>query len=372
MATHRAYVQAEAGAPVTIQTASTASPLVGQVLVDVLGTPILPYTDGVLSGEMFPLVHPLTPGIAAIGRIAAVGADSTYLQPGQLVFCNPAIRARDDRSGGTSILQGWFGGMTPESMKLMQGPWRQGSWSEKLMVPTENTVVLDEHRLIQELGYTIPQLCWINEFLVPFGGLLAANFRPGLTIIVAPGTGHFGGCAVRVALAAGARKVIAAGRNTDVLHKLEQSDSNGRVTGITLSGDVDKDAMALRSASPNGKGADVYLDFSPFNASNATHPQACISALKHGGQGILLGGVRSNISFNYAQLTINNITVKGNFMYDTDAPSMIMGIIESGVLSLGGLNTKTFGFDMLQDAIEYASKHGGFADLTVLTPTASN
>ena len=348
MASHRAYVQAEAGAPVAIQTVSTASSLVGQVLVDVLGTPILPYTDGVLSGEMFPLVHPLTPGIAAIGRIAAVGADNTHLQPGQPVFCNPAIRARDDRSGGTSILQGWFGGITPESMKLMQGPWRQGSWSEKLMVPTQNTVVLDERRLIQGLGYTIPQLCRINEFLVPFGGLLAANFRPGLTIIVAPGTGHFGGCAVRVALAAGARQVIAARRNSDVLHKLEQSDSNGRVTGITLSVDVEEDAMALKSASPNGKGADVYLDFFPFNASNATHPQApqaCISAFKHGRQGILLGGVRNNVSFQLCAADDQKYHGQRQLHVDN------YGYHRGGVLSLGGLNTKTFGFGMLQDAI---------------------
>jgi hypothetical protein len=55
---------------------------------------------GVLSGKMFPLVHPPTPGIAAIGRIAALGPDGTFLMKDQLVFCNPSIRARDDTSGG--------------------------------------------------------------------------------------------------------------------------------------------------------------------------------------------------------------------------------------------------------------------------------
>jgi threonine dehydrogenase-like Zn-dependent dehydrogenase len=368
MSTHKAYVQAEGGAPTTIQTVPTPSPLIGQILVDVLATPILSYTSGVLGGNMFPLAHPLTPGIAAIGRIVAVGADSTVLKKDQLVFCNPSIRARDDISGGTSILQGWFGGMTSESMKLMQGPWRHGSWSEKLVVPTENVTPLDEQRLTQELGYAIPQLCWINEFLVPFGGFLAADFRPGSTVIVAPATGHFGGCAVQVALAMGARKVIAVGRNADALRNLEKLDANGRVTSVALTGEGEKDAIAIRSASSAGRGADVYVDFSPPQASNATHPQACISALKHGGQAILMGGVRSNISLNYAQLMINNIIVKGNFMYDVHAPSMIMGLIESGVLSLKGLNTKVFGFDELQNAIGFAEKHVGMADLTVLTP----
>lgn len=368
MSTHKAYIQAEGGAPVNIQTVTTPAPLIGQVLVNVLATPILSYTSGVLSGTMFPLVHPLTPGIAAVGRVAAVGADSTTLKRGQLVYCNPIIRARDDPSGGTSILQGWFGGMTPESMKLMEEPWRQGSWSEKLVVPTENVVPLDETRLVQELGYKIPQLCWINEFLVPFGGFLAADFRAGSTAIVAPATGHFGGCAVQVALAMGARKVIAVGRNAEALKKLEQLDTHGRVTCASLSGDAEKDGATIRNFTPGGRGADLYIDFSPSEASNATHPQSCISALKHGGQTILMGGVRSNVSLNYAQLMINNITVKGNFMYDVRAPSMIMGLIESGVLSLKGLNTKVFGFEELQDAIEFSQKHVGMADLTVLTP----
>ena len=368
MATHKAYVQAEGGAPVNIQSVPTPSPVVGQVLVHVLATPILSYTSSVLGGKMFPLVYPLTPGIAAIGRIVATGPDSTILQKDQLVYCNPFIRARDDTSGGTSILQGWTGGMTPESMKLMEGPWRQGSWSEKLIVPTENVLPLDEHRLTNELGYTAPQLCWINEFLVPFGGFLAADFRPGSTAIVAPATGHFGGCAVQVALAMGARKVIAAGRNAEALKKLEELDSNGRVTSATLSGDVEKDAAIIRSATIGGRGADVYIDFSPPQAVNATHPQACISALKHGGQAVLNGGMGGNLSLSYVQLMLNNITVRGNFMYDFRAPSMMKGLVESGVLSLKGLNTKVFGFDELQSAIDFAEKHVGMVDLTVFTP----
>jgi threonine dehydrogenase-like Zn-dependent dehydrogenase len=185
---------------------------------------------------------------------------------------------------------------------------------------------------------------------------------------VAPATGHFGGCAVQVALAMGARKVIAVGRNAAALQKLEQLDASGRVASVVLSGDVEKDAFALRNASPAGRGAEVYIDFSPAQASNATHSQSCISALKHGGQAVLMGGVRSNISLNYAQLMINNINVKGNFMYDRHAPSMIMGLIESGVLSLKGLNTKVFGFEELQNAIDFAEKHVGMVDLTVLTP----
>ena len=171
MATHRAYVQETLGGPVSLQTVSTPAPANGEVLVSILATPLLSYTKAVLSGSLFPLVHPFVPGISAIGRIAATGSDSTSLAEGKLVYCTPVIRARDDPTGGSIILHGWFGGLTPEARKLMEGPWRDGAWAEKMLVPTENVVVLDEERLLgnAQLGYEMKQLMWINEYLVPFG-----------------------------------------------------------------------------------------------------------------------------------------------------------------------------------------------------------
>lgn len=368
MATHRAYVQEKPGAPVTLQTVPTPIPSVGQVLVTVLATPLLSYTKEVLSGDRFPLVHPLTPGIAVIGRIASIGPDSTALEPNQLVYCHPVIRARDDLSGGTSILHGWFGGVTPQARKLMEGPWRNGSWSEKMMVPVENAVPLDENRLLTELGYSIPQLCWINEFMVPFGGWLAASISAGATVIVAPATGHFGGCAVQVALALGAQRVIAAGRNATSLKRVEELDPNGRVKTVALSGDVEIDAKALRSASRAGTGADAYVDFSPPQAQKSTHPQACIAALRHGGRAVLMGGIRDNLSLNYAQLMINNITVRGNFMYGPEAPAKFLGLLEGGLIGLRGLKTEDFAFERLDEGIRFAESHAGLAELTVITP----
>jgi len=121
-------------------------------------------------------VHPLTPGIGAIGRIASTRPDSTALKQTQLVFCTPIIKARDDHSGGSSILQGWFGGLTPQARKLMEGPWRNVSWAEKMTVPTENIVPLDENRLLNELGHSIPELCWMD----PKGRVKAVTLSGGV------------------------------------------------------------------------------------------------------------------------------------------------------------------------------------------------
>ena len=364
MATHKAYVQSAIKAPLTIELVQTSSPSSGQVLVTVLASPVLSYAADVLSGS-FPLVHPLTPGASAIGRIAATGEDTTALQVGQLVFCDATVRARDDHSGGTSILQGWFGGISPGARRLMEGTWRNGSWAQKMLVPLENVTVLDEQVLVHKFGYHAPQLCWINTLLVPYGGWRAAGLGVGDVVIVAPATGHFGGAAVRVALALGARLVVVAGRNEKTLEALEVGHTVGKVKKVVLTGDVDVDANALKMAS-GGKGADIYIDFSPAQAADATHPQACLSALKPGGQAILMGGISKNISFNYAHLMLNSITIRGQFMYDADAPMKVVGLLESGALTLEGLESTAFDFEQLDVAIHHAQTHAGLSKSTVL------
>lgn len=251
----------------------------------------------------------------------------------------------------------------------MEGTWRNGSWAEKMLVPTENAVPLDERRLLGELGYAIPQLCWINEFLVPFGGFSAAGFRAGSTVIVAPAFGHFGGCAVRmgVALAQGRSTVVAVARNEKSLSRVKEMDSKGRVETVVLSGDVERDSTAIRAATPACKGADLYIDFSPPQAAKASHPQACVSALKHGGQAVLMGGVREDLRLNYEHIMLTNIIIRGTFMYPLQAPYQMLGLVESGQLDFKSLNTATFGMDDLQKGIDFSKKHSGMADLTVLT-----
>ena len=247
----------------------------------------------------------------------------------------------------------------------MEGPWRNGAWAEKMLVPVENAIILPEQALLDR-GYSILELMWINEFLVPFGGWLAADLKPGSTVIVAPATGHFGGAAVQVALAMGVKRVIAAGRNVQALEKILAADASGRVKIVQLSGEVEPDTAALRAAAGGGGGTDAYLDFSPPHAGGATHPSACIGALKSGGTAVLMGGVTSDLTINYAGLMLRNITLKGNFMYPPTAPAQLVGLVESGLLDLKGMEPGTVPFEELLRGIEEAEKKGGAGELTVL------
>jgi threonine dehydrogenase-like Zn-dependent dehydrogenase len=224
--------------------------------------------------------------------------------------------------------------------------------------------VLDEQVLLHKLGYSVPQLCWIGALLVPYGGWRTGGLGVGDVAIVAPATGYFGGAAVHVAIALGAKLVVAAGRNEKELEAL-QSRYSRRVKTVVLTGDVSADTNALKAAS-GGKGADIYMDFLPPQAADATHPQACILALKAGGKAILMGGVRTNVSFNYSHVMFNNITIHGQFMYNADAPMKVAGLLESELMTLEGLESTPFDFEQLDVAIHHAQTETGRGKQTVL------
>ncbi len=151
MATHKAYLFEEPNKPMKETKLETPKPSTGQVLVEVLATIIMPYSSAGFAegGFLSTAPRPLVPGLGGIGRVVEVGTpDSTSLEPGQLVFCNPSIHARDDVSGHTSIIQGWFPGLTPAARKLMEGEFQHGTWAEKAILPVENATPVDEEELI--------------------------------------------------------------------------------------------------------------------------------------------------------------------------------------------------------------------------------
>lgn len=155
MSTQRALVLKSTSVPLTLEDVPIPTAVPGSVVVKVLGTYILSYLGSVLDGTLpYRLAFPITPGANTIGRIHAVGPDSTFLKAGQLVFCNYAISARDDPDN--AILMGSHGGT---AMRLMEGEWRNGSFAEYAKFPTENVFVLDEELLCGKMGYSIEDLC---------------------------------------------------------------------------------------------------------------------------------------------------------------------------------------------------------------------
>jgi len=53
-------------------------------------------------------------------------------------------------------------------------------------------------------------------------------------------------------------------------------------------------------------------------------------------------------------------------MYDVDAPMKVVRLLESGALTLEGLESTAFDFEQLDVAIQHAQTHTGLGKLTIL------
>ncbi|KAK7211714.1 hypothetical protein V2G26_018892 [Clonostachys chloroleuca] len=331
-----ALVLDEVGKPMHVELRPTPKPSPGSVLIRVLASSIRANSRRVYeeptSGH--PLPTPFVPGFATIGRVAETGPDATRLQGGQLVFFDPYIIARD--SPDAKYISGLMECVDEESKRLSRGEWRDSTFAEFANLPLENCFPLDEARLMGPsqdggLGYTLDNLTHLFSMLIPFGGLADIDLKAGETVIIAPATGRYGSAAVHLALALGAR-VIAIGRNRTVLQQLSTIHPQ-RLSAVPIARDVDADTQALRAvAGPSGAG--VFWDMSPPGAGTSTHFTSSLNVLKNGARISLMGSVLSGVSFDYMQILVKGLTIKGTWMCTKEQTRRLISMVETGSLPL--------------------------------------
>ena len=334
----------------------------GEVLVDVLATCIPPYAAEIFSGgRNNPLEPPVISGVGAIGRVVAAGPDATALRAGDLVWCDSTVRSRDDAHTPDITLQGWTS--RGEGGLRLSRYFHDGPFAEQMVVPTENAVPLGDADIAD-----LPRLSAIGIVLVPYGGLLAAGFQPGETLLVSGATGNFGSAGVAVGLAMGAATVICPGRNEAVLADLK-SRFGDRIRTVKLTGDVEADRSAMQAASPEA--IDVVLDLLPPNAP-ASAVRAAAMTVREYGRVVLMGGVgmagADDLALPYPWLMLNSVTVRGQWMYPRTANAQMIRLLRSGVLDLDHERVTTFPLDDANEAVAHAAAHAGAFDRTVLLP----
>ena len=350
------------GEPLSVEYVTAPVIGTGEVLVDVVAAAVLSYAGEVLSGARgYLLPTPVVPGAGAIGRVRAVGPDSTRLQPGDWVFCDPTVRSRDGASTPDITLQGISA--RGEGGQKLQTYFRDGTFAERVRVPTENAApigVIDP----SEAG----RWCAVGTLLVAYGGLLAMDFRPGETLLVSGATGNFGSATVALALAMGARCVVAPGRNTGILEELRRRFGE-RLAPVRLTGDCEIDTAAMRAAAPGP--IDAVLDFLPPSVA-ASVARAAIMTLRQSGRAVLMGGVGmlggEDLQLPYPWIMRNLITVRGQWMYDTAAIPGLVALIRGGMLDLRHWTTTAFPLDESNKAVAHAATNAGPFKLTVLEP----
>ena len=358
----KAAVLHKFGMPLSVE--QVTDPLIGtgEVLVDIAAAPVLSYTGEVYSGaRRYLLPTPGCPGAGAIGWVRAVGPDATRLQPGDWVFCDPTVRSRDGAPTPDITLQG--ASARGEGGQKLQRYFRDGTFAEQVRVPTENAAPIGTIDPV-EAG----RWCAVGTLLIAYGGLLAMDFRPGETLLVSGATGNFGSTTVALAMAMGARCVVAPGRNAAVLNELRQRFGE-RLAPVRLTGDADADTTAMRAAARCP--IDAVQDFLPPSAGAAV-ARAAIMTLRQGGRAVLMGGVGmlggEELALPYPWIMRNLITVRGQWMYDTAAISGLVGLVRGGLLDLGHWAMTTFPLAGANEAVAHAATNAGPFKLTVIEP----
>lgn len=346
------------GSPFVVESLPDPRPGAGEIVVDVVAAPVLSYAADVFSGvRQYPLLLPLAVGVGAIGRVRAVGPDATRIARGDWVFCDPTVRSRDDAISPDVMLQGWIA--PGEGPQRLQAHFRHGPFAEQMLMPLENAVrlgTLDR----ADAG------CWcaLNTFIVPYGGLLAANLQAGETVLISGATGHFGSAGIAVALAMGAACVVAPGRKAAALEDLTRRFGS-RIVTVSLTGDEGEDERRMRQAAPGP--IDKVLDLLP-PLPDAAAVRAAAMAVRPHGTIVLMGGLRVGLELPYAHLMRNCITVRGQYMYPRDAPGRLIALIRSGLLPLDGFAVTGFELGRANEAVAHAAAMGGPFRITIIQP----
>jgi alcohol dehydrogenase len=317
-----------------------------------------PYVEGQLAAYRAP--ENFVPGGNAIGTVEAFGPDVWHLKKGQRVVTSSHLVAEENVREPGQILIGVTspGGVGDE----LQQSWKDGTLAEYALLPAEVVTPiegLDHHDL--------PQLTAITRCIVPFGGLVRGRLEAGETVIVNGASGAYGSAAVLVALAMGASRVVAAGRDKETLEELAKAGGS-RVVPVELQGDVARDTEALRCAA--GGGADLAFD-QDGNAKDPNSTLAAFGSLYRWGRIVLMGSSTAPIPINYMQVMFNNLEIIGNFMHSQNAYLRLLSLVRSGQLDMSPIKPKAFSLPDLLPAMEYAGNAGSL-ELVVVTSAASN
>ncbi len=353
----KAWLLDRLGGKLKLDDVPIPEPRPGGVTVKIEASALMSYLKAYVEGRL-PIYNPpegaFTPGGNAVGIVHAVGRGVYHLKPGQRVMVSSHVVADENVPEPAQFLLG-ITAAGPEG-KALQADWRDGTLAEYALIPKASVTAIDGLDAIDAA-----QLAVLPRFAVPYGGLIRARLAAGETIIVTGATGAYGSAAVLLAIALGAARVVAAGRNASRLEALERA-GGPRVVAVTLSGDIKADAESLRAAA--GGGAHMALDI----VGNAQDPNATLAALRglrRGGRLALMGSMAVPLPIPYLEVMLNNLEIVGQFMYPRDVFRRLGELTRSGLLDIGAIRTRSFPLEALPAAMEAAAEADGLECVVV-------
>ena len=279
-----------------------------------------------------------------------MGKDVWHLKEGQRVIISSHLVADENVPEPAQMLLGTTA--IGDIAEIMQADWADGTYAEYALVPKTLVTPVDDGLS----GISSEQLISaVMRYIVPYGGLLRGRLQAGETLVVNGATGAYGGAAVQLALAMGAARVIAAGRNQQKLNSLVMLNPE-RIIGIALTGDIQTDAQHLREAA-NG-GAQMAFDMvGSANSPNAT--LAALRSLQRNGRLVLMGSMTVPLPISYMDMMFNNWEIIGQFMYPKDTYLKLFSLIRSGLLDIRNIKPLVFPLSEFPQAMNTAATASG-------------
>jgi alcohol dehydrogenase len=320
----------------------------GTVVVKLEASVLMSYIADYVAGKL-PFYdapdQPFTIGSNGVFTIHAVGRDVWHLRVGQRVMLSSHLVARENVAEPSQLLLG----VTALGDKAIQRDFPDGVLADYAVVAKELVTPLDE------LGHVrAPVLAAAIRFSVPYGGWWRGRLAVGETAIVTGATGAYGSAAVVLALALGAARVVAVGRNAEALAGLARD----RVVTVALTGDRAADTAAIRAAA--GGGGDVALDL-VGGARDAHATLAVLHALRRNGRLVLMGSAFAPLPIDYMAMIANNWELLGQFMFPADTYRKLFGLVRAGLLDLSTVTPHTYPLAELPTAIAAARGVGSRA-----------
>jgi alcohol dehydrogenase len=329
----------------------------GSVLVKIESTALMSYMKAYVEGRLPPYHAPdgtFTPGGNCVGVVQDVGKDVWHLRPGQRVLLSSLFRSTENVADPARILMGVtsFGGES----EAMQADWPNGSLAEYSLLPASALVPAEGFDTVAPAT-----LSAVTRFVVPYGGLIRGRLAAGETLIVNGATGAYGSAAVLLALAMGAGRIVAAGRNANKLATISELGGKA-VVPVALTGDANVDAGALRDAALGG--ADIAFDM-VGGAQDPNSTLAALNALRGEGRLVLMGSLMVDLPVPYLPLMIRSVEIIGNFMHRPDAFRNVLALARAGHLDLSAIRPKVFPLSELVPAMDEASEAGSLEQVVM-------
>lgn len=308
-------------------------------------------------GRMLP-PFPFAPGMDTVGRVVAVADDVAGLKVGDRVYCDHWYQSPTAPALPDHCFLGAFG-MGPGAKRHLER-WRHGGFAERMMLPAECMTPLGE----AAKRATAAQLCRLGWLGTAYGAFVKARLKPGDTVAVVGASGMVGSSGVLIALAMGATRIVALGRNRERLDAVARLDP--RIVAVAPSA-KGFEADAIREAT-GGQGADVVLDAVGTGASPEAS-LAAIGALAFGGRSVLVGAALSGaLTLDYTRIMYNENTVQGSLWFPRRAAAEMIAMIAAGTLDLSSIKPETVDLAHANEGVRAAARDSMGLRHWALTP----